>query len=113
MFRTSLISHTPFLEHFALSIHKENKLCYSFVIKMQLKIIDLKIKSSPEKKKHCSWFQVGAENKSQSVGCCGTATFLASFRLFINAFISIIMVTAAFCREVEGKSGLNVRKKGC
>lgn len=52
-----------------------------------------------------------AENKSQSVGFCGTATFLAGFRLFINVFINIIMVTAAFCREVEGKSGLNVRKK--
>lgn len=42
MFRTCLISYPRFLEHFALCIHKENRLCYSFVIKMQLKTIDLK-----------------------------------------------------------------------
>lgn len=77
---------------------------------MQLKIVDLKKKNSTEEKKHCFWFQVGAENNSQSVGHCGTATFLTSLRLFINAFINTLMVTAAFCREVEGKSGLNVRK---
>lgn len=114
MLRTSLISCTLFLERFVLCIDKENRLCYSFVIKMQLKIIDLrKKKYSTERKTHCSWFQVEAENKSQSVGCCGTATFLAGSRLFIDAFINILMVIAVFCREVGGKSGLNVRKKVC
>lgn len=87
-----------------LCIQKKNRLCYSFVIKMQLKIIDLKKNTSTEKKKHCSWFQVEAENKSQFVVCCGTATFLASFRLFIDAFVNILMVTSAFWREMEGKS---------
>lgn len=63
MFRMCLISYTSFLEQFALCIHKETRLFYGFVIKMQLKIIDLK-KNSTEKKKHCLWFQVGAENKA-------------------------------------------------
>lgn len=44
MLRTSLISCTLFLERFVLCIDKENRLCYSFVIKMQLKIIDLRKK---------------------------------------------------------------------
>lgn len=63
MFKMSLISYTSFLEQFALCIYKKNRLFYVFVIKMQLKIIDLK-KKSTEKKKHCLWFQVEAENKA-------------------------------------------------
>lgn len=50
VFRMSLISYTHFLEQFVLCIHK-NRLVYGFVIKMQLKLIDLE-KNSPGKKKH-------------------------------------------------------------
>lgn len=80
----SLLSYTRFLDRFVLCIYKGNRLFYSFVIKMELKIIDLK-KNSIEKKKHCLWFQAEAENKAQSIVCCGTVAFLVSLILFINA----------------------------
>lgn len=57
------------LEQFVLHIQKKNTLFYSFAIKMQLNIIDLK--NSVDKKKHCLWFQAEAEYKAQSAlwGC--------------------------------------------
>lgn len=66
----SFISHMCFLEQFVLHIQKNNTLFYSFAIKMQLNIIDLK-KNSIDKKKHFLWFQAEAEYKAQSAlwGC--------------------------------------------
>jgi len=86
MFRMSLISYTCCLKQFVLYRHKESRLFYSYVIKMQLKIIDLK-KNSTKKKKHCLWFQAEVEKKAQSIVCCGTVTFVVSFRRFINVLL--------------------------